>query len=84
MQENSILREWYNREVFQKLGKGFREEGGAEQVDFLYDSFVEVVRKGKMKQKKKARTWHVISGATLTSKSYLKAVEDALTKAQSE
>lgn len=53
MQENPILREWYNRDVFQKLEKGFREEGGAERVDFLYDSFVEVVRKwqneGKMR-----------------------------------
>ncbi|MCQ1530513.1 TetR/AcrR family transcriptional regulator [Lutispora saccharofermentans] len=53
MQENPILREWYNRDVFQKLEKGFREEDGAERVDFLYDSFVEVVRKwqneGKMR-----------------------------------
>ena len=53
MQENPILREWYNRDVFQKLEKGFREEDGAERVGFLYDSFVEVVRKwqneGKMR-----------------------------------
>lgn len=44
MKENPILREWYNRETFYKIERGFRESGGMENVDFLYDSFIEVVR----------------------------------------
>ncbi|SHI18178.1 transcriptional regulator, TetR family [Sporobacter termitidis DSM 10068] len=54
MLENPILREWYNREVFQKLEQNYREENAVECVDFLYDSFIDVVRKwqadGKMRR----------------------------------
>lgn len=53
MLENTILREWYNKDVFQKIEQSFREESGADHVDFLYDSFAEVIRKwqdeGKMR-----------------------------------
>ncbi len=53
MEENPILREWYNRDIFQKLEQSFREANGLEHVDFLYDSFIEIVRdwqlKGKMR-----------------------------------
>jgi AcrR family transcriptional regulator len=53
MSENPILREWYNKDVFNKIEQAFREEKGLEQVDFLYDSFIEVVKKwqaeGKMR-----------------------------------
>lgn len=53
MLENPILREWYNREIFQKIEQSFREENGTDRVDFLYDSFIEVVKKwqaeGKMR-----------------------------------
>lgn len=44
MMANPILREWYNREVFGKIEKSFREGNGFEQVDFLYSSFVEIVK----------------------------------------
>ena len=44
MKENPILREWYNRETFYKIERNFRESSGMENVDFLYDSFIEVVR----------------------------------------
>ncbi len=53
MEENPILREWYNRDVFQRLEQSFREANGLEHVDFLYDSFIEIVRgwqtEGKMR-----------------------------------
>lgn len=45
MSANPILREWFNRDIFAKLEKSFREEKGIDSVDFLYDSFIEVVRK---------------------------------------
>ena len=44
MKENPILREWYNRETFYKIERNFRESSGMENVDFLYDSFIQVVR----------------------------------------
>lgn len=43
MAANPILREWYNKEVFYKIEEKFREENGIEKVDFLYDSFLEIV-----------------------------------------
>lgn len=45
MNENPILREWYDRESFGKIEKKFREENGLGRVDFLYSSFIEIVRK---------------------------------------
>ena len=44
MRENPILREWYNRDTFSKIECSFRETNAIENVDFLYDSFIEVVR----------------------------------------
>lgn len=53
IQENPILREWYNKSVFEKLEQTYREENGIEAVDFLYDSFLELVKQwqnqGKMR-----------------------------------
>ena len=43
MKENPILREWYNKSVFEKLQQFYREENGIDTVDFLYDSFLELV-----------------------------------------
>lgn len=45
MTANPILKEWYNRDVFSKIEQNFRAENGMEHVDFLYDSFIEIVRK---------------------------------------
>ncbi|HWQ57475.1 MAG TPA: TetR/AcrR family transcriptional regulator [Clostridia bacterium] len=57
--ENPILREWYNKFVFEKLQQAFREENGMSTVDFLYDSFLELVvlwqEQGKMRRDIDAR-----------------------------
>lgn len=54
MNSNPILREWYNRDVFSKIEQLYREENGLAAVDFLYDSFAELVQKwqaeGKMRE----------------------------------
>lgn len=51
---NPILREWYNRNVFEKLEQAYREENGVDNVDFLYDSFLELItlwqQQGKMRK----------------------------------
>ncbi len=53
MYANPILKEWYNRDVFGKIEQLYREENGIHAVDFLYDSFAELVKKwqteGKMR-----------------------------------
>ncbi len=53
MSSNPILKEWYNRDVFNRIERNFREENGLENVDFLYESFIELVREwqktGKMR-----------------------------------
>lgn len=51
---NPILREWYNKSVFEKLEQVYREENGVDTVDFLYDSFLEIItlwqKQGKMRK----------------------------------
>ncbi|MDF2803613.1 MAG: transcriptional regulator [Anaerocolumna sp.] len=51
---NPILREWYNKGVFEKLEQVYREENGVDGVEFLYDSFLELVtlwqEQGKMRK----------------------------------
>lgn len=53
MSSNPILKEWYNRDVFNRIERNFREENGLENVDFLYESFIDLVREwqknGKMR-----------------------------------
>lgn len=51
---NPILKEWYNRDVFNKIEQNYREENGIERVDFLYDSFIEVVKKWQAEGKMRA------------------------------
>lgn len=43
IRSNPILREWYNKSVFDKIEKLYREENGLSAVDFLYGSFLEIV-----------------------------------------
>ncbi|EMS71495.1 TetR/AcrR family transcriptional regulator [Ruminiclostridium cellobioparum] len=54
MKANPILREWYNRSVFNRIEQIYREENGLENFDFLYDSFHEVIltwqEEGKMRR----------------------------------
>lgn len=45
MRNNPILREWYNRDVSDRVERVYREENGVEQVDFMYDIFIDVIRK---------------------------------------
>lgn len=51
---NPILREWYNKSVFEKLEQVYREENGVDTVGFLYDSFLELItlwqKQGKMRK----------------------------------
>lgn len=51
---NPILKEWYNKIVFEKLQQVYREENGIEGVDFLYENFLELVnlwqRQGKIRK----------------------------------
>ena len=54
MKANPILREWYNKSVFEKVQQIYHEENGIDAVHFLYDSFHELVvlwqSQGKMRK----------------------------------
>lgn len=54
IKSNPILKEWYNKSVYQKIEQLYREEKGIQAVDFLYDSFLVLVDKwqaeGKMRR----------------------------------
>lgn len=54
MKSNPILKEWYNKNVFEKIEQTYREEHGVQAVDFLYDSFLELIEQwqaqGKMRK----------------------------------
>jgi AcrR family transcriptional regulator len=53
MQANPILREWYNREVFEKIETRYREAHGIDRMDFLYGEFLVLINQwqdqGKMR-----------------------------------
>ncbi|OBZ15037.1 transcriptional regulator [Bacillus sp. FJAT-27264] len=53
MLANPILKEWYNKSVFGKIEQVYREETGIQVMDFLYESFLEIVTQwqadGKMR-----------------------------------
>jgi AcrR family transcriptional regulator len=44
MQENPILREWYNRDSFYRIEHSFRESKAIDDMDFFAEGFTEVVR----------------------------------------
>ncbi|WP_303871223.1 TetR/AcrR family transcriptional regulator [Acetobacterium wieringae] len=54
LNENPILREWNNKYVFSKIEQLYRQENGLQAVDFLYDSFLGLVKEwqaqGKMRK----------------------------------
>lgn len=54
MAANPILREWYNKDVFRKIEEKYREKSGLERVDFLYASFLEIIRKWQVQGKMRA------------------------------
>ncbi len=45
MQANPILREWFNKEVFNKIEEHFIAENGLQQVNFLYTDFLEIIQR---------------------------------------
>ena len=51
MSSNPILKEWYNRDIFSKIEQSYREQNGLDHVDFLYDSFIEIVKKWQNERK---------------------------------
>lgn len=69
MKSNPILKEWYNKDVFNKIEQSYREENGLDYVDFLYDSFIEIVRKwqtqGKLRKDIDAEMIMTIFGALI-------------------
>lgn len=48
MMENPILKEWYNRESFQKIEQVCRIENNHKHFNFMYDGFIDVIRKWQM------------------------------------
>jgi len=51
MHSNPILREWYNKDVFNRIEKIYREENGDQNVGFVYDNFIEIIRQWQSKGK---------------------------------
>lgn len=53
MKSNPILKEWYNKDVSDKIELYFREQKGMEGLDFMYQDFIEIIDKwqteGKMR-----------------------------------
>ena len=44
MKANPILREWFNKDVFQKIEQKYREENGLDRMDFAYDHYYNIIR----------------------------------------
>ena len=51
MMANPILKEWYNRDVFSKIENNYRKENGPRATDFLYDVFLEVIKRWQQEKK---------------------------------
>lgn len=45
IQSSPILREWYHSDEFRKIEKAYREEHSIESLNFLYDAFLDLVRR---------------------------------------
>jgi AcrR family transcriptional regulator len=45
MLANPILREWYNKEVFSKIEEKYLEQQGLEKLDFMFESYLDVIAK---------------------------------------
>ena len=44
IKSNVILSQWYNRDVFEKIERLFREENGMGTIDFFYKDSMELIR----------------------------------------
>jgi AcrR family transcriptional regulator len=53
MKSNPILKEWYNKDVSDKIELYFREQKGMEGLDFMYQDFIKIIdiwqTEGKMR-----------------------------------
>ncbi len=67
---NPILCQWYNRDVFAKIERLYREENGLATVDFLYRDFLVLVEKwqaeGKMRSDISSEMVMAIFSAVIT------------------
>jgi AcrR family transcriptional regulator len=54
MKANTILSEWYNKAVFEKIEKTYRQENGVNAVDFLYGDFLKIVEQWQAQGKMRA------------------------------
>jgi AcrR family transcriptional regulator len=54
MQANPILKEWFNKEVFNKIEESFVAENGLDSVDFFYSNFLEIIRKWQQEGRMRA------------------------------
>lgn len=66
---NPILCQWYNRDVFGRIEKLYREENGLDSADFMYKAFYVLVQKwqaeGKMRSDINAEMIMAIFGAII-------------------
>ncbi len=44
MKPNAISSQWYNRDVFEKIERLFRQENGMGTMDFIYKDTIELIR----------------------------------------
>lgn len=49
MKSNPILREWYNRDVFEKLKQGHLEDKEHDHMSFMYKNFYEAIKEQQQK-----------------------------------
>lgn len=54
MRSHPILKEWYNRDVFGRIEKLYREENGQNAVDFVYGDSLELVKRWQAEGKIRA------------------------------
>lgn len=54
MKSNPILKEWYNRDVYGRIEKLYREENGQNAIDFVYGDSLELVKRWQAEGKMRA------------------------------
>jgi AcrR family transcriptional regulator len=45
MAENPILKEWYNKELYNKIEQNYRKIKGLDQMDFFNEEFIKIINK---------------------------------------
>jgi AcrR family transcriptional regulator len=92
MRSNPILREWYNKDVFNKIEESYNRAHGLDHMDFVYSVFLELIEKwqaeGKFRQDIDSRMIMAIFTAMITIDShkdeigfqYFPEIQDYLTE----